>query len=182
MLMRVAFSGQVVGVLLWMSCSYGRADGTPSPTPAPELERLASSVGVWDTTSRFRASPNSSPFESTSTYTVRWSESRQFLISDQRGMTPEGWTSRILVTSWNPVDRKIDVIEVSRGGSTVEMTLWFEGDIQKVLGYRHIGAQLVRTELTVEHMSPDACKFHTDCTDQGKTWVCSEGSSKRVSK
>ncbi|MGH7984396.1 MAG: hypothetical protein ACREFF_14820 [Candidatus Udaeobacter sp.] len=183
MFTRIVIGPCLIGAILWTLRDHATSgEPPPAATPVAELQRLASSVGVWNTAQRFRPTPGASPFESTSTEKVRWSDSKQYLISEQRGLTPTGWTSKVLVTSWNPTDHQIHVVEVSLGGFTTELTLWFEGDVQKILGYRRFGERLVRTELTVEHTSPDEYKFHSDCTDQGKTWVCSEGISKRVKK
>ncbi len=155
-------------------------DPSRVPTPVPELRQLADSVGSWETSQRYRATPDATALESKSTENVRWSEGQQFLISEQRGLTPLGWSSRVLVTSWNPVDRQFHVVEIQEGGFTTEMTLWFEGKVQKVVGYRRFGDSLVRTELTVEHTSPDEYKFRMDCTGSSGVWVCSEGRSKRI--
>ena len=166
-----------------VACFATRPLGASDPvsaTPPPELQRLASSVGTWKTTQRFWISAGANAFESTSTENVRWSESQEFLISEQRGVAWDGPTSRLCITSWNPEDRQIHVLEVSRGGSTVDMTVWFEGDTQKVLSYRRWSERLVRVELTIELLSPDESKFHADCTHEEKTWVCLEGTSKRA--
>ena len=174
---RIASASVILCLVLGHAVAVGP---TPVATPVPELQKLASSVGAWKTIQRFRSAPDASAIESASTYNVRWSEDQQYLISEQRGPTPTGWTSKILITSWNPTDKQIHVVEVSEGGTTTDLTLWFEGDLQKVLGHRRFGGRLVRTELTVEHTSPDEYKFHVDCLDSEKAWVCSEGVSQRV--
>jgi hypothetical protein len=174
---------RIVAVSAMVCIAHGQsAAGEPkaAATPVPELQKLAPSIGLWKTTQRSRSATDASVFESTSTENVRWSEDKQYVISEQCGLTLSGWTSRILVTSWNPADRQIHVVEVSQGGATIDLTLWFEGDVQKVLGHRRFGERLVRTELTVEHTSPDEYKFRVDCLDSDKAWVCSEGVSQRV--
>ena len=175
---------RVFDVMFWTTVILGTvalAKAGPLTTPPPpELQRLASSVGVWNTTQKSWWSPGAAVFESTSTEKIRWSEDQQFLISEQSGLTLMGWTSRVVVTSWNPADKQIHVLEVSQGGATVNLILWFEGDVTKVLGHRQIRGHLVRTELTVEYTSPDSSKFHVDCLDGEHAWVCSEGVSKRV--
>ena len=155
-------------------------DPSRAPTPVPELQKLARSVGTWKTSQSYRSSPEAPVFKSQSTEKVRWSEGKQFLISEQRGLTSLGWESRVLVTSWNRVDQHYRVIEVQQGGFTEEMTLSFEGDVQKVLGYRRFGDLRVRTELTVEHTSADEYRFRMECTGSSGVWVCSEGVAKRV--
>lgn len=170
----------VIGIF-WIVLRHTAAgEPTPAATPVPELQRLASSVGEWTTNQKFRSAPDAPAFESTSNYVVRWSRDQQYLISEQRGPTPTGWTSKILITSWNPTDRQIHVVEVNQGGATTDLILWFEGDIRKVLGHRRFGGRLVRTELTVERTTPDEYKFRVDCLDSDRAWVCSEGVSKRL--
>jgi hypothetical protein len=143
------------------------------------LEKLDGWVGFWKSTSKFRRGPDAAVVEGTNTENVRWSESREFLVTEQRGHALDGPISCILITSWNPGDRQIHVIEVIPGGQINDSTLWFEGNIQKGLCYRRLNGRLVRVELTVEHTSPDEVVFHYDCLDQEKTWICCEGVSKR---
>jgi len=169
--------------MFWAGTFLGAAataEAGPTPTPSPELQRLASSVGVWNTTQKYWSTPGAAVFESSGTERVRWSEDRQYLISEQSGLTPTGWTSRVTITSWNPADRQIHVIEVSPGGSILDLILWFEGDVVKVLGYRRFGDRLIRAEFTTEHISAGEFRFYTDCTDQEKRWVCTDGVSKRA--
>src|SRR5687768_9579843 len=58
--------------------------------PAPEIEKIAFTVGVWETTAKYRFTPEATVFESKSVETVQWSPNRQFLISDQRSLMPAG--------------------------------------------------------------------------------------------
>ena len=170
----------VCAIALPLSQLSTAGEPATTPTPVPELQQLAASVGTWETSQRYRDTPDAAVFESTSTERISWSEGQQFLISEQRGLTLSGWSSRVLVTSWNPVDRHFRVIEVEAGGFTTEMTLWFEDGVQKVLGYRRFGDRLVRTELTVERKSPDEYTFRMHCTGSSGGWLCSEGVSRRV--
>jgi Protein of unknown function (DUF1579) len=180
MFMRVDHKGCLAGAILCALLYHASGgEAPPDETPPPELQKLGTAVGLWKTTTQSRFSPDGTVVESTSIENVRWSDSRQFLVTEQRGSTPDGWISRICITSWNAADRQIHVIEVSPGGSITDSTLWFEGSIEKVLGYRRLQGRLFRTELTVEHTSPDEFTFHYDCLDQEKSWVCCEGKSRR---
>jgi hypothetical protein len=180
MYMRVGRIGWFLGAILWaLLLRVGRSESPPNATVTPELEKLDSWVGSWRTTSKFRRGPDAAVFESTNTENVRWSESREFLVTEQRGRALDGPISRILITSWNPADRQIHVVEIRPGGQVIDSTLWFEGNIQKGLGYRRLDERLVRVELTVEHTSPDQFVFRYDCLDDEKAWICCEGVSKR---
>ena len=136
-------------------------------------------VGVWHTTQKYWSTLGDATARE-STEKVRWPDDQQFLISEQSGLTPAGWISKVLIISWNVADRQIHVVEVSQGGASTDLTLWFEGDVEKVSGYSRFGERLVRTELTVEPTSPDEYKFHMDCLETERAWVCSEGVSKRA--
>lgn len=144
-----------------------------------EVARLGSYVGIWKTTQKFRATPDAPLSESSSTEKVRWSDTQLFLISEQHGQTADGWEDRIVIWSWNPADRKIHALEVGVGGSTIDQEVWFEGRLQKMLGYRQFQGRLLRVECTVEAVSETERRFNLECADGEKTWVCSGGISRK---
>ena len=154
-------------------------DMPQSGAPPPELERLSSTVGVWETTTLYRPSPDASPLERRSVETIQWSPNHQFLITDQLGATPAGTTNRMLITTWSSAARKYKVVEIGPIGGIVEMTMLIEGKIQKILGYRPFEDRLIRVELTVESVSTSESKFRWECTNEAKTWICGEGISRK---
>lgn len=154
-------------------------DALSNDSPPLELKRFASTVGIWDTITRSKDSPDAPPSERRSVETVRWSANHQFLITDQSGLTPSGRKNRLVITTWNASDREYKLIEVSPIGKTVEMTMLVDGNIRHVLSYRPLDGRLIRTELTVEIVSASESKFRWECTDEGNTWICGEGTSRK---
>lgn len=167
---------------LGLALATGLAQETPlvQGTP-PELKRLADMIGIWDTAASYRPTPDAPAFEGRSVETTRWSANRQFLITDQLGLTRTGWEDRLLIISWDPVKKEYKLIEVNPAGENIEMTMEVKGKVQKILSYRPFEGRLIRTELTVETVSPFESKFRWECTDQGKTWLFGEGISKKRS-
>src|ERR1700720_38943 len=84
--------------MTWLACAE---PPVTVGTPPPELQKLASSIGVWEITTKYRFTSDAKVFEANSVETVRWSPNKQFLIADQQGMMPEGWKDQIVITSWN---------------------------------------------------------------------------------
>src|SRR4051812_48476303 len=112
----------LIGAALYGLLSVACAQGPSVAIPPKELDWLNSQVGVWNTAQTFRITPEAPIFHSTSTESIRWSESREFLLVEQRGLTVAGLTSRIVVISWSPSDRQIHAVEVQTNGNTHEDT------------------------------------------------------------
>jgi hypothetical protein len=146
----------------------------------PALERLAGSVGVWETTTLYRWAPDIPVFESSSIETTQWSPNRKFLIADQRGTMPDGTTNRLLVTTWDPAEKQYKLVAIYDGGEVEQLTMTLEENVRRVVLHRPISGRLIRCELTTESVSPTEFKSRCECTDKGKNWIFSEGTSKRV--
>ncbi len=160
--------------------SFSPAEETSAPIEVPpELQRLAFEVGVWDTKAKYTVTPDAKTFESRSTETVHWSSDRQFLISEIRGLMPDGWKSKLLITTWSPVEKIYKMTDVSPSGEVAEWTMTVEGNTHTILHYRPVNGRLVRTELKADYTSLAAYNFRCECTDEGKTWTCCEGSSNK---
>jgi len=170
-------------ICLILSLSWALIVETPAEDapqrPAPELERLAFMVGVWDTTASYRSTPDAPIFEGRSVETVRWSPNKQFLISDQRALTPDGWKNQLVITIWNPVKKEYKLVDLISTGEVVEATMLIEGNIRKILFYSPFEDRFIRNEVTVEWVSDVEYQFRSECTDRERTWVFCEGISKK---
>lgn len=151
--------------------------------PAPELRRLSGSVGVWQTTAKIRITPDSPVFEGKSIEQVYWSASGQFRISDQLGLTRGGWVSKIQITTWDPIKKQFQMIDLTPGGSSYLMTMTIEGKVSRVTGSRTSSGHTTKIWLTTEEVSKTESKFKSECSvDDGPRWIFSEGvSTKRRS-
>lgn len=154
-------------------------DSLRNQAPPPELKRLSATIGIWDTKSLYRFTPDAPPFEGQSVETVRWSANQQFVISDQRGLMPDGWKNKLVITMWNPVKNEYRLVDLSSTGETVELTMRIEGGVRKILYYRPFEGRFIRSELTLENLSDVEIKFRCECTDGERTWTFSEGISKK---
>src|SRR5438477_5135155 len=112
------------------------SQGTRFGAPPPELEPLTHMIGVWETTAKCRFSPDAPIFEGKSTESAYWSESHQFVISDKRGLTPEGWINQLQITTWDPIKKRFQIIELTPGGNPSEMAMIIEGNVANVTGTR----------------------------------------------
>ena len=146
----------------------------------PALEKLAGSVGVWETTTRYRWTPESPVFESHSVETTQWSAKGNFLISDQRGTTPDGRINRVLVTTWDPSEKLYKLVAIYAGGETEQQSMTIDGSVHTVVRYLPVEGRLIRCELKVEIISPTETKSVGECTDRGTNWIFSEARSKKT--
>ena len=138
-------------------------------------------IGVWETTAKCRFTPGAPVFEGKSIATIYWSKSRQFLISDQRGLTPGGWVNTLQVTAWDPINKHYQIIELVPGGSSNQMVMTIEGNHGKVTGSQINGTHITRINLTFENISPTESHFRSECSiDDGPKWLFSEGVSKKI--
>jgi Protein of unknown function (DUF1579) len=149
--------------------------------PPPELQHFNGTIGIWDTTTKYRFAPEMPIFESRSVETVRWGANKQFLISEQHGLMPDGWINALGIITWIPRNREYKVVELYQTGEVLERTMEIEGNLRKVIYYRRLEGRLIRSELTGEEVSDTEYKFHCECTDEGKTWRFSEGVSRKRS-
>src|SRR5205807_865708 len=154
-------------------------DATPQSVPPPELQRLASMVGVWDTKASCRFTPDGPTFEGQSVEIVSWSANHYFLITDQWGLLPEGWRNKLVIIGWNPIKKEYDLTDLSPNGESGKLVMTIEGNVQTILSYRQIADHTVRAELTIEGISPVETRFHCKCTDGERSWLFSEGTSKK---
>lgn len=171
--------------LFLLSLSFAHADDDFSDLatrrgsrPPPAMARLASAVGVWETVSTVRLRPGASPAKTRSTETTRWSPNQRFLITDQLGHLPDGWVNVLVITAYSP-DSGYRLMEITPKGNVTKSTMSLEGDTQTILGYREIDGRLIRSELIVKKVSATEVTFRCECTDGGKTWLFSEGISKK---
>lgn len=147
--------------------------------PAPEIEKIAFTVGVWETTAKYRFTPEASVFESKSVETVQWSPNRQFLISDQRSWMPSGSMNQLVITTWDPARKEYRLVVVMPDGKVTEGGMTVEGDHSSVLYYPRVEGRLVRAEIMYDYSSHSEYTFREERTDQGKTWVFCEGTSRK---
>ena len=146
---------------------------------APEIEKIAFTVGVWDTTTKYRFTPDAPVLESTSVETVQWSPNRQFLISDQRGLMPAGPMNQLVITTWDPARKEYRLVVVMPDGKTTEAGMTVDGNHRSILRYSQVDDRLVRAEMTYDYSSQTEYTFREERTDKGKTWVFCEGVSRK---
>ncbi|MFL6519666.1 MAG: DUF1579 family protein [Chthoniobacterales bacterium] len=146
----------------------------------PALEKLAGSVGVWESTTRYRFAPDMPVFESHSVETTQWSPNHKFLISDQRGTMPDGTINRVVVITWDPKEKLYKLVAIYAGGETEQLAMTVEGSVRTIVSYRHIGERMIRCENKMEDTSPTEFKARCECTDRETNWTFSEASSKKV--
>ena len=146
----------------------------------PALEKLAGSIGVWESITRYRWTPDSPVFESHSVETTQWSPNHNFLISDQRGTMPDGSINRVVVITWDPAEKLYRLVATYAGGETEQLAMTVEGGVRTIVSYLHIGDRMIRCENKIEDTSPTEFKARCECTDRGKNWIFSEASSKKV--
>ncbi|MGH7982662.1 MAG: hypothetical protein ACREFF_05885 [Candidatus Udaeobacter sp.] len=155
------------------------AKDAPQTEGAPaELQLLAWTTGVWDTTATCKSAPDAPAVKARSIETVRWSANRQFPISDQLELLPVR-KNQVVVTTWNLAKREYDLTEIHADGEVVKATMGIEHNVEKFLCYYPHGGRLVRIELVLQRISSVEYRFYSDCTDQGKTWRFCEGTSKK---
>lgn len=137
--------------------------GAPlSQGPPPELLHLSSMVGVWDTTTAYRFTPDMPRFDSEGVATVRWSDSRQFLISDQWGLMPDGWKNMLEIITWVPQAGQYRVTELYQTGEVVELTMVVEGNLRKIVRNRSLDGRIIRSDLTVDQVSDSEFTFRCE--------------------
>ena len=147
--------------------------------PAPEIEKIAFTVGVWDTTAKYRFTPEATVFESKSVETVQWSPNRQFLISDQRSLMPAGPMNQLVITTWNSASKEYRLVAVMQDGQVTETGMTVEGNHRSALYYPRVDGRLVRAEMIYDYSSHTEYTFREERTDQGKTWIYCEGTSRK---
>ena len=152
----------------------------PAMSASAELRKLAGLVGVWESTAKYRFTPKGEIFDSKSVDVITWSPNQQYLITDQRGLTPEGWKNQLIITRWNPAKKEYALVLFPPDGEIVQPTMIIEGAIRKTLYYRSFGGRLIRSEITQEDISPTEYKFRCECTDEGASWVYCEGIARKT--
>src|SRR5205807_8782111 len=138
-------------------------------------------IGVWDSESTCYFTPDGKEFKSRGTRTVRWSANRQFLISDEWLLMPEGWLPKIVITTWDPVKKEYRVVNVLPNATYVN-TMTIEGNTAKVWGEFNDSTRAMRVWASIEQVSPTESKFHCECSvNNGPKWLFSEGISRKRS-
>ena len=173
---------EVIYVALSMCVLAVRASAdtdTVEGRPPPEIAKIAFTVGVWDTTVKYRFTPDAPVFNGKSVETVQWSTNRQFLISDQRSFMPTGWMNKLVITTWDPAKKEYKLVDVMPDGEVTEVTMTVDGNRRSMLYYRPFEGRLIRTEIIAEYGSQTEYTFRCECTDQGKTWFFCEGTSRK---
>jgi hypothetical protein len=160
-----------------VDASYGEA-----PTgPPPELERFAWMIGDWLTSATYRFTPEAPPSNRQSTETVRWALNRQFLVSEQEGVMPDGWHAKLIITAWDQKGRTYKMIDVDLTGAVTELSMTIDGNTRTIVYYPMLGDHRIRAELKVVRVSDVEYTTRGECTDLDKTWVCYDAVSKKKS-
>jgi hypothetical protein len=85
------------------------------------------------------------------------------------------------VTTWNPIKKEFQIIDLTPGGSSCEMAMTIKGNIWNVIGSQISADHITRLSLTVERVSTTESHFRSECSiDNGPKWLFSEGVSKKV--
>ncbi|CAA9217765.1 MAG: hypothetical protein AVDCRST_MAG42-348 [uncultured Chthoniobacterales bacterium] len=174
---RIIFT--ILTAILLQAPAIFAEDAGAEAKPPPELERFASMIGVWDTVTSYRFSPDAAIYEERSVETIQWSVNRQFMISDQLAERAEQPNNKLVITSWDSTNKEYKMVDLSPTGEVVNLSITFDGDIRRILYYPRVAGRLVRAELTIETTSPAESRFRCDFMDQGETWRFAEGISKK---
>jgi hypothetical protein len=159
-------------------CVAFSADKRPESPPA-ELERFAWMIGDWETAATYRFLPDLPTLELQSTETIRWSTNKQFMITEEEGMTPEGWRAKLIVTAWDEKRRAYRMVDVDLTGEVTELSMTMENDVRKIVYYRNLGERRIRSELTVTRLSDVEYRTRGECSDLSKIWICYDSISKK---
>jgi hypothetical protein len=173
----------VCAVLLLFAASSPALTQEPTLKNAipPELQPLIRMIGVWEVTAKCRYSPDAPVFKGRSIESVYWAESHQFIISDKRGSTPGGWGSQLQVTTWDPIHKNFQLIELTPGRGSTNMVMTVDGDVAKIIGTRTDSGHTTQFWLTSKYVSPTESHFRSECSvDDGPKWLFSEGIAKKV--
>jgi hypothetical protein len=154
-------------------------EGLRSKDVPAELSRIAWTIGVWDTDTSYRRAREAPTFQAHSVQTVVWSPNRQFILTDERGLMPDGWKNNLIITTWNPVSKDYRLAEIGLTGEIGALSMVIDGDQQSILYYRPFEGRLIRFELKRTRISDTEYIFRCECTDGGTTWVCREGKAKK---
>jgi hypothetical protein len=118
-------------------------DATPNQSLPPELERIASAIGIWDTTTSYRSTPDASIFKGCGVHTIRLSTNGQFLISDEHNLSPDGWKNELVITTWNQFKKEYRLLHIDSAGDTVEASMVVQGNTRIVLFYSRYDSALL---------------------------------------
>lgn len=168
----------LVSAIIYLLARVVAQNTTPPSHRPAELERLAFTLGTWDTRATCRLKPQSEPFEGKSVETIQWSPNGQFLISDQWGSFPQGWANKMVITTWDPKKQEYKLIDVTHGGPTYTMSMSFNGKTSHISGEFNDGGHLKQTWLSIDYLSDTEYKFRCESSiDHGPKWLFSEGTS-----
>jgi hypothetical protein len=183
----------LAAILLVSGAAHGQIvvdDGRPPVKErSPELQKLNYMVGTWDTEATAHFTPDAKEFKAKMITVVRWSSSGQFLISDEwslmpasngpKGPVPQGWLNKLVVTTWNPIKREYDMVNIlSNATYTLAQDSFGEGGIAH--GESRDGDHITETWTSFKRVSDTEMKFRTECSiDHGPKFVSGEGVSRK---
>ena len=164
-----------------LGASFNTSYSHAPTSPPPELERFAWMIGDWDTAATYRFAPEAPTSNMRSTQTVRWALNKQFLVSEQEGLMPNGWHAKLIITAWNEKVRSYKMIDVDLTGAVTELSMTVDGDTRTIVYHPVLGGRRIRTELKVFHVSDVEYTTRGECSDLDKTWICYDAVSKKRS-
>ncbi|MGI8820273.1 MAG: hypothetical protein ACR2ID_05325 [Chthoniobacterales bacterium] len=87
--------------------------------------------------------------------------------------------NQLVITTWDPTKKEYRLVTVMPGGKTSELGMAVEGSHRSLLYYAQVEGRLVRAEMTVDYSSQNEYSFREERTDQEKTWIYCEGTSRK---
>jgi hypothetical protein len=162
-----------------LSLIYFLAAAGGEPWQPPALEKLNSLVGVWDLEVTSRFAPNEEPFKGRVFDTTRWSDNKEFLISEQWVLLPAGWLPKLIITCWDPMTGQFRQTNVLPNATYVNI-LKTDGPCGQRYSESEKDGHVTRTWTTIEDVSPGVRKMKSESSiDNGPHWVSSEGTSRK---
>lgn len=172
---RRMFASCVAIVLLYVG-ALAAGDELLPPTGRPTpLEKLNSLVGRSEMKVTNRFTPNAKPFIGRVFDNTRWSENKQFLISDQWVLLPSGWLPKLIITSWDAISGQYRQTNVLPNATYVNILSFGEEQHIRYTESEKDG-HITGTWTTIETISPSVSKIRAESSiDGGPRWVSAEG-------
>ena len=122
-----------------------------------------------------RFTPDAKPFIGRLLDNTRWSENKQFLISEQWVLLPAGWLPKLIITSWDPVRGQYRQTNVLPNATFVNI-LSLGDEKQPRYTESEKDGHVTRTWTTIETISPGISKMKAESSvDNGPRWISAEG-------
>ncbi len=137
-----------MGLLLWVAVVAADEVCRP-PGDRWRSKKLNSMVGSSDMKVTNRFTPDAKPFIGRVFDHTRWSENRQFLISDQWVLLPVGWLPKLIITSWDPITGQYRETNVLPNATYVNI-LFLGGEKQPRYTESEKDGHVTRTWATIE--------------------------------